>query len=319
MSCTCCRCAREEIDVRAAMQKLERSQLQLAEILLALVATQQEDARFVSLKERLLLWHIQVIGGVPVNEPNAFPECCALGQPTASFPEGSGVLIHKRIVLTAAHLSQSNYQVRLKRLSWNANGGETFDNVRLHRHPRYNSARPVCEGRYPFDIGALILPDEGSSVTPAELAATAQIDSATEVNLVGFGAAMSHGGGKGRLRLAEKIGVLQINSDQDRSNYERLFTFDSAAEFVAGFNDGKGGDTCPGDSGGPAYIQVADGAATKKKLAGLTSRGITLPKNDGAPACLKICGQGGVYTRVDRYLDFIKEVAIRAGITDFNP
>ena len=65
-------------------------------------------------------------------------------------------------------------------------------------------------------------------------------------------------------------------------------------EIVAG---GNGVDSCNGDSGGPAYVEV-DGEV---QLAGATSRAT---KNFTQP-----CGDGGIYTRVDRYVDWIRQVA----------
>jgi secreted trypsin-like serine protease len=56
-------------------------------------------------------------------------------------------------------------------------------------------------------------------------------------------------------------------------------------------------DSCKGDSGGPAYIDV-DG---EWQLAGATSRGTCKAR--------RICGDGGIYTRVHAYVDWIESVA----------
>jgi endonuclease G len=55
-------------------------------------------------------------------------------------------------------------------------------------------------------------------------------------------------------------------------------------------------DTCTGDSGGPIYIR--DGQDWL--LAGATSRATKGSVNN--------CGDGGVYVRVDRYLDWIDSI-----------
>jgi secreted trypsin-like serine protease len=64
-------------------------------------------------------------------------------------------------------------------------------------------------------------------------------------------------------------------------------------EIVAGkplFNH----DTCRGDSGGPLYISISG----KWLLAGVTSRGTDLAQT--------MCGDGGIYTRVDKYRAWIE-------------
>ena len=71
---------------------------------------------------------------------------------------------------------------------------------------------------------------------------------------------------------------------------EALYRFNHLLEIVAG---GNGYDSCKGDSGGPAYVSIG----TSYKLAGVTSRST---ENSG-----QACGDGGVYTRVDAYADWI--------------
>ncbi|MGN6106189.1 MAG: S1 family peptidase [Kofleriaceae bacterium] len=59
---------------------------------------------------------------------------------------------------------------------------------------------------------------------------------------------------------------------------------------------GRGNDTCLGDSGGPLYEQTSAGW----RLVGITSRG-TRPRK-------LLCGEGGVYARVDVLDAWIEEV-----------
>ena len=61
-------------------------------------------------------------------------------------------------------------------------------------------------------------------------------------------------------------------------------------EFTAG---GSGEDTCPGDSGGPAFVVLPDGT---RRLAGITSRG-------GKP-----CGKGGYYGTPYPALCWVRDV-----------
>ena len=53
-------------------------------------------------------------------------------------------------------------------------------------------------------------------------------------------------------------------------------------------------DTCKGDSGGPFFVQDAKG---RWLLAGVTSRGTDLATS--------MCGDGGIYVRVDAYAKWI--------------
>jgi hypothetical protein len=66
----------------------------------------------------------------------------------------------------------------------------------------------------------------------------------------------------------------------------------SDSEFLAGGKDQ--GDSCPGDSGGPAYVKVGD----KLYLAGLVSRGRADFDVD--------CGEGGIYTLIPAFLEWIE-------------
>jgi len=67
-------------------------------------------------------------------------------------------------------------------------------------------------------------------------------------------------------------------------------------ELVAG-HSGLMLDSCNGDSGGPLYVQGADG---QYYLLGATSR--------GARGGFHKCGDGGIYVRVDLCLDWIRKV-----------
>ena len=59
-----------------------------------------------------------------------------------------------------------------------------------------------------------------------------------------------------------------------------------------------GKDTCSGDSGGPFY--VTDGKSGWL-LAGATSR--------STKSAMATCGDGGIYVRLDRYREWISDVA----------
>jgi secreted trypsin-like serine protease len=60
-------------------------------------------------------------------------------------------------------------------------------------------------------------------------------------------------------------------------------------------------DTCKGDSGGPFFLSDARG---RWFLAGVTSRGTDLAKT--------MCGDGGLYVRLDKYAAWIQSVIASA-------
>src|SRR5260370_33086108 len=64
---------------------------------------------------------------------------------------------------------------------------------------------------------------------------------------------------------------------------------------------GMGIDTCPGDSGGPLYLLTDYGSL----LAGVTSRSY-----DNASVA---CGEGGIYERPDKIVEWIERAAGAAG------
>ena len=74
---------------------------------------------------------------------------------------------------------------------------------------------------------------------------------------------------------------------KENSAYASVSTYNNDLMIIAG-KPGEGKDTCQGDSGGPLVAKKND------KLIGLTSWGYG-------------CGNGGVYTRVSKYNDWIKQ------------
>ena len=168
---------------------------------------------------------------------------------------------------------------------------ESINIQRVVVHPDY---RPTTKIN---DIAILILPSP-AVVRPVEMATKQEIDAALEATLVGFGNNnLSASSGFG---LKREVSV-PTDRHTDINEAEARLGFESDVEFTAG---GKGKDTCTGDSGGPAYLIGGDG---NFKVAGLTSRPY---RTFGTP-----CGEGGVYTRVDVHLDFIRKVAGQSGIT----
>jgi endonuclease G len=139
-----------------------------------------------------------------------------------------------------------------------------------------------------------------STIAPVAIATEAQTNAATETTLVGFGnddILSTRGFG---IKRQVRVPITHVErAGEDLDDAEQELGFESDLEFVAG---GLGFDSCNGDSGGPAYID----AGGRRVLAGLTSRATETARNP--------CGEGGIYTRVDRNMDFVREVAASSGI-----
>jgi len=235
----------------------------------------------------------RILGGREIPSTD-FPSCCCLGGPDDAGRFTwfcSGVLIHERAVLTAAHCGR-----RITRVQAGSShvlpdeDGHGVAAARVAVHPKYRPRTRVWN-----DL-ALVLLAEPAEAPVARIASAAQLAAAEEVDLVGFGfndpTRPIGFGVKRHVRVA--VGAVHADG-QDLTALEHRYGFSAATEFVAG-RKGLGKDTCRGDSGGPAYLEAA-GAAL---VAGITSRATLLAR--------VTCGDGGVYTRPDRYLDWILSV-----------
>jgi endonuclease G len=274
LSCKCSECSKhEEFNVRAAYEQLSRKYVELADIMIQYMseanlkrAVRAEKA--FTMAERLAA----IIGGTTTSD---FPECCSI----EGADSCTGVLVHRRIVLTAAHC-EGSASVRLNALTRSDPNGERISILRNRRHRDYNPTTHF------FDFRVLILQRDAVTL-PVELATTQEFRNAQRTTLVGYG--------RSEFGTGEKREVT-VPIDHNPDTGEIQGEFDEEREFVAG---GNGFDTCYGDSGGPSYITVGG----RRKVAGLTSRG----KNSN-------CGEGGIYTLIDSHVDFIREIAGQSGI-----
>lgn len=218
---------------------------------------------------------IEIIGGV---ETDQFPDCCAVGDDEEYYC--SGTLIAPTVVVTADHchgvtrvfLSGSDVAVPEQ--------GETIPVLQAFSHPV-------------VDIQVLVL-ERVSKVAPRLISDSALIDGMTNATVVGFGHIDPQGMyGYGRKRRVEvPIMCLGCDDPDDPKRFGCL----PGRELVAG-HSGLMLDSCRGDSGGPLYIQGKD---DRLYLLGVTSR--------GAREGFHVCGDGGIYVRVDLCLDWIQQV-----------
>ncbi len=244
----------------------------------------------------------RITGGTPVAS-TSYPSCVFLAGPGREW-SCTGVLIAPRVILTAAHCGDGLVEALL---GGNAiptisgGGGVIVPLTKMIVHPDYGGTSGADANRH--DIAVAIL-DQPTDLAPVGLATDDELAAAGTVHLVGYGFNDSAASvGLGVLRWVEvELGPVKTRADQDHRGFESEHGYTADTEFVAG-RKGLGRDTCNGDSGGPAYLR--DGGTVR--LAGLTSRAT---RGHGRP-----CGDGGIYVRPLKYVDWIERVARDHGIT----
>lgn len=229
---------------------------------------------------------VRIVGGV---ETDLFPDCVAVG--SSSRWCCTGTLIAPRVVITAGHC-HPGCKSRVF-VGPNVQGeGETIGVARAVRHPLYNSS-------FENDLTLLYIEREVTGVTPRRIAPGGMIDDAYFVRLAGYGTTDTSGSiGYGIRRMVDvPVASPACASDEAVNRYG----CHRDLEIVAGapFLDK---DSCRGDSGGPAYVRVE--GEEEWFLAGATSR--------ATEEAIRVCGDGGIYVRIDRYADWIEQT-----ISDF--
>ena len=231
----------------------------------------------------------RIVGGSLV-DGKEFDDCVAVGDDNDFGC--TGTLIAPNAVLTAAHCQALHTRVLVGN---SLSKGREF-RVRNHvRHKHFDS-------KFRNDLMILILEKNITGVKPRALASTALINAATTARVVGFGTTDVHATqGFGVKRKTDVPIVSQgCNGKVNGKSDATMYGCHRDREIVAGkplFLH----DTCKGDSGGPFFVKNSKG---RFLLAGVTSRGTDL--------ALTLCGDGGVYVRVDAHADWIADALKQA-------
>lgn len=227
-----------------------------------------------------------VVGGTVVPEGKWRDVVAVIGADATC----TGTLIAPDIVLTAGHcIDIEPYEVRTDTIDY-ASGGDRIP-------VKWARAYPNWESKY--DVGVIMLDHvargRARKIAPACAARDALVQGAM-VHLVGFGLTAPDADSNTQLREVD-VPIMDPTCEDDVSCQSAVAPH---GEFLAG---GLGVDSCFGDSGGPVFMETAEGPA----LLGVVSRGLAIP---GAA-----CGGGGVYVRADKIVSWAQSIT---GV-DFKP
>jgi secreted trypsin-like serine protease len=302
--CIGCGGTTQEFDAQLAFARLARRHQQLADVVQKLMlppATRSlAGAAAAAPPDPAHLARVlaRIVGGHPTG---GFPDCCLVGHKNPNGTIGwfcSGVLIHPQIVLTAGHCIEADNRANVVALGTSdqnqLSNAELINIRRITVHPRYQQTKQLS------DMTVMVL-RSAARTAPTTIATPPELNATAKVTLVGFGNDDVNSTKGFGIKREVDVNMISIrrNAADNLDTEEHQFGYESDFEFVAG---GEGFDTCNGDSGGPVYIATNGG----NKVCGLTSR--------ATEQATHACGDGGIYTRIDVHMDFVRRTAADAGI-----
>ncbi|XP_019868222.1 trypsin-1 [Aethina tumida] len=230
----------------------------------------------------------RIVGGVET-KVNEFPWMTALMYNNRFYCGAS--LINNKYILTAAHCVNGFSRERLTAVFLDHDRSNSFETKtisrkikRIIRHRSYGQG-----GTYNNDIAILQLDNEVSVaglLKPVCLPQTGKSFTGFTGIAVGWGATKEHGQVSNKLREVE-VPILS-NTDCRKTGYGSRITENM---LCAGYAQGQK-DSCQGDSGGPLHVVNN----LVHEIAGVVSWG---------EGCAE-ANYPGVYTRVNRYVSWIK-------------
>lgn len=220
-------------------------------------------------------------------ETSDYSSCVAIG--CDDHWHCSGVLFARNAVLTASHCfcPESNSPCAATRVAFGGSVESPDLVLEVEGDPIPFTDCPGFAQKE-HDICVLILVRDVDEYEPVSLANSGQIDAAERVRVVGFG--LDEYGNLGAKRKALINVVSSLCTDpSDTNKYDCIADRElvAAGPLLA--------DTCKGDSGGPAYLDESD----DRTIAAITSRPIQ---------GIDQCGHGGIYVRVDKYVDWLRSI-----------
>jgi len=231
-----------------------------------------------------------------------------MGEPTDSDPEVvalglqggvvtcSGVLLQKRIILTAAHCTCRPYGPPTV-VYYEPVVTDGADGVPITEEPhRLEADECPTDGEKAFgkDIAILVTSSDVPSASFARLASPMEEHLASTVSIFGYGKA-SYADAGGARTFAAGVAIASPNCTETLppdpahagNTAQSRYGCVPKKEFVAGTPWGNMPDSCAGDSGGPALIRTAE-PGRDAVVMGIVSRAVRTG----------LCGDGGVYELV---------------------
>lgn len=234
-----------------------------------------DDPTFLANARVLARSRTRIVGG---QDTAGFADCVAIGSPDGWCC--TGAVIAPSVVVTAGHCHAGDCASRVFVGNDVRGPGREVAVRAAVSHPGYQPPREQ-------DDLTILLLAEPAGVKPVRLATPDALIKRVSVRIVGFGNTNNDGTtGFGRKREV----------DVAMAGWQPWFGADQKTEFTAGepFSDR---DSCTGDSGGPAYAWTGGGWA----LVGATSR--------ATRSSVRNCGDGGIYTFVPVYRDWVGQVS----------